>query len=238
MRPRRDPRPPRPPRVLTARLVVVSLVVGVVLAVGSVPAGVVVEKTSWISSRMRSSEVVYSFQRQFILVKSRQSFVGTMTHCDSSDMVLIEHAIGMREWREVQGVGHDPRPSFARSYLDGGAEWVVRWQVGWPLEAAYTFWWTSPLADDSFTGPLSTEQRGSVTLAALGQSTTIPYLPLWPGLLGNTLFYGLLVLTPLALLRRRKLRRRARRGLCVACGYELGAGVEACPECGLARRGS
>lgn len=77
--------------------------------------------------------------------------------------------------------------------------------------------------------------EGAWRRTVLGRNWLVPYLPLWPGLLGNTLFYAIFALIPLSLLRRRKLRRRARRGLCLACAYELGEGVAACPECGLVR---
>ena len=78
-------------------------------------------------------------------------------------------------------------------------------------------------------------ERGNWAVRAFGRDWLIPTLPLWPGLLGNTLFYGVFALTPIALLRWRKLHRRARRGLCLKCGYDPGEGVKACPECGLAR---
>ncbi|MFN3166692.1 MAG: hypothetical protein ACE37H_06465 [Phycisphaeraceae bacterium] len=38
------------------------------------------------------------------------------------------------------------------------------------------------------------------------------------------------------LLRNWKASQQAKRGLCVACGYDLRASPGACPECGLARR--
>jgi hypothetical protein len=85
---------------------------------------------------------------------------------------------------------------------------------------------------------IAPETAGVWERTAFGRDWFIPYLPLWPGLLGNTLFYAVLVLTPLVLLRWRTLRGRARRGLCVGCGYEPGEGVSACPECGLARAGA
>jgi hypothetical protein len=68
-------------------------------------------------------------------------------------------------------------------------------------------------------------------------SIGLPFLPIWPGLLANTAFYGVIVwvlwFTPGAV--RREMRRR--RGSCVGCAYDLrgaeviaGAGA-ACPEC-------
>ncbi len=61
----------------------------------------------------------------------------------------------------------------------------------------------------------------------------LPLRPIRPGFAVNTFFYAailwLLIPGPFAL--RRFLR--VRRGLCVACGYDLGhAQHDTCPECG------
>jgi hypothetical protein len=82
----------------------------------------------------------------------------------------------------------------------------------------------------------------------------LPYLPLWPGFMINTVFYALvlwlLFAAPLAL-RRRIRGRRINRGMCPKCAYDLrghphpspfpkGEGVAVCPECGaiIVRRAS
>ena len=64
----------------------------------------------------------------------------------------------------------------------------------------------------------------------------LPLLPLWPGLVGNTLFYALLWLLGFAHLRLVICNRRFRRGLCPACRYDLGFNnAPGCPECGWRR---
>lgn len=55
----------------------------------------------------------------------------------------------------------------------------------------------------------------------------------WPGLVSNTIFFGVLFLVMFILPGRAKVARRRRFGLCLACGYDL-AGLAMCPECGLA----
>ncbi|MCZ6653268.1 MAG: hypothetical protein O7D91_09610 [Planctomycetota bacterium] len=69
----------------------------------------------------------------------------------------------------------------------------------------------------------------------LARGRALPLIPIWPGIFGNTAFYSmllwLLICGPFAL--RQHIRRK--RGLCVACGYDLRhADHEACPECGAA----
>ncbi len=61
----------------------------------------------------------------------------------------------------------------------------------------------------------------------------LPLRPIWPGFALNTLFYAAVVWS--LIFGRFALRRhiRRKRGLCVACGYDLRhADHDACPECG------
>ena len=74
-------------------------------------------------------------------------------------------------------------------------------------------------------------------LAVDGWDHTGPWRILWPGLALNTLFHAAVLWLPIRgpFTLRRHIRRK--RGLCVACGYDLGhADHEACPECGAAPR--
>ena len=68
------------------------------------------------------------------------------------------------------------------------------------------------------------------------KAKVVPLRPLWPGFAINTAFYAailwLVIPGPFAL--RRHIRRK--RGLCVACGYDLRGNLSAgCPECGWRR---
>lgn len=67
----------------------------------------------------------------------------------------------------------------------------------------------------------------------LREARALPLLPIWPGLILNTLIYAaalwLLTLGPIRL--RRALR--ARKGHCPQCGYDLNnLEAQRCPECG------
>jgi hypothetical protein len=77
---------------------------------------------------------------------------------------------------------------------------------------------------------------GSATPGPAG----VPFRPIWPGFLVDTLVYAV-ALMPLwwALTVPRRFVRevgRLRRGRCIACGYDLGYDfVHGCPECGWRR---
>ncbi|MCC6321349.1 MAG: hypothetical protein IT438_07935 [Phycisphaerales bacterium] len=66
---------------------------------------------------------------------------------------------------------------------------------------------------------------------------TLPYLPIWPALLANILFYFTLFAATTAAARALTRFRRRRRGQCPRCAYDLRATPPAspCPECGTAR---
>ncbi|MEQ8845002.1 MAG: hypothetical protein RIB58_09125 [Phycisphaerales bacterium] len=230
MRRSREAKPPRCPRVITWRLVLLALVVGVVLAVGSVPVGSAVR---WLPAYSGGShdelEALYDPDAPAAYRRSGDWW-STRWHGDAGPSPSVETAILFARFINGQRVHASPLPAPAQAMLDGGAASVDFIGVGWPWRAA----WGAIASPPS--GPPGMV-RGLWHPTVFGYHLQVPYFPLWPGLLGNTLFYGALALIPLALLRWHKLRRRARRGLCLACAYELGEGVEACPECGLARAG-
>jgi hypothetical protein len=96
--------------------------------------------------------------------------------------------------------------------------------AGWPLSALQGD--SAPL----WTGGGYTYEENGLVHLPIGGGVT-PVRPIWPGLAFNTLFYAgilwLLFAAPLALRRRRRIRR----GLCPACAYPVVAG-EVCTECG------
>lgn len=79
--------------------------------------------------------------------------------------------------------------------------------------------------------PATRQPTGAVSLAK-----SMPTRVYWPGLVFNTLFFGVLFLVMFILPGRAKIARRRRLGLCLACGYDL-AGLSKCPECGRAACG-
>ncbi len=107
---------------------------------------------------------------------------------------------------------------------------VGRYRQGWPFRTLQGYQLWTPTGRSQVKG-LELHTRGSASGPV--RFFFLPLQTLWPGFAINTLFYA----TPLWLVTlgsfalRRHLRRK--RGLCVACGYDLRhADHEACPECG------
>ena len=88
------------------------------------------------------------------------------------------------------------------------------------------------------TRTLEVEAITGILARRIPQPALIPLRPIWPGFAVNTVSYALtlwLLLWSVSALRR-LIRRR--RGLCPACGYDLGhAQHDTCPECGRQQQG-
>ncbi|MFI4915037.1 MAG: hypothetical protein ACIAS6_00845 [Phycisphaerales bacterium JB060] len=235
MRPRREAKPPRRPRVITWRLVLVSLVVGVVLAVVSVGVGAALAGRPWMPTPRQTSATYFTDEQQ-IRAESHRALGFSMRNWNVLELgVVRDRQAYMAAFPNV--VQEDPRPPHVAAILEAEGGGVLDFRAGWPLLASRGHLHVVVRGVQPGTPPPSASggPPGLWMFQLFGEDWVVPYLPLWPGLLGNTLFYTLLVLTPIIFWRWQKLRRRTKRGLCVACGYELGEGVDACPECGLAR---
>jgi hypothetical protein len=87
---------------------------------------------------------------------------------------------------------------------------------------------------------LAAQQQTFASSESLADLRIIPTRPLWPGLIINTLLmsaaWWVLFTIGAAGLNALPSRSRARRGLCIHCGYDL-AGLDSptCPECGKPR---
>lgn len=114
--------------------------------------------------------------------------------------------------------------------------------AGWPMLA---FRWHADLGGASHGGiPLSSGvtilrhvENGHVQELDRWSPLRLPILPIWPGLIVNSILYGLLCGLSWNAARRSFLcvvkRVRVRRGMCGACGYVLeGLSSSVCPECG------
>jgi len=208
-------------------MLVVSVVVGMMLAVVSVPVGAVVFD-AYIMSGAGKPIVEDRWIRDHDIVTTRyQTPTGTLWLRETTAQKVDPAWI-------IQYGNHAPsRASVFESVprnllldLDGQDRSVALWLVGWPFECAYGLRRLEPpWATNSHVGVLNPKWPRL--------DFGIPYLPFWPGLFANTVIYASLALAVVTAVRFARTRRRNKRGRCVACGYELGDGIEVCPECGL-----
>ena len=125
-------------------------------------------------------------------------------------------------------LGPPPREPPARltRAVRNAPETVVVISAGWPWHAAWGM-----VASDGVPGGV-VERRGLIIVSIGAGGVAIPFLPLWPGLLGNTIFYATPILLLLTATRLHRRARRRRKNRCVACNYDLSGIAGPCPECG------
>ncbi len=103
---------------------------------------------------------------------------------------------------------------------------------GWPLRALMRTDVFLPDPDEVSAGTPVSEIPSLWTLK-IHRHVWLPYRPIWPGLLLNTLFYAAIWFAFFTGLAAVRTGRRLRRGLCPVCRYDLrGLPERACPECG------
>ncbi len=187
-------------RSMTPRLVPQSLAIGLVLAVLGVPVLAIVAEhvpASW--ERVPVNDALHveghagdhagsQAVDHVILTRRTELLVATVWFTTSEP--LAEDATTLRlAWSaEARDATEDVRPPRLRTALDGRRRTRSESQVGWPWRAAYG-------QSAQVLGPQHlTESRGQRVIGLLGRPYLVPYLPLWPGLLGNALVYGAVVL--------------------------------------------
>ena len=131
-------------------------------------------------------------------------------------------------WHATRATGDAPKEAIFVSMSNGQK---VE-SSGLPFRCVQRIEWTSQagcLID-------TVAQRGGIPYGKYGES--LPWLPEWAGLAGDTAVWGTPWLGLFVLVGRWRRIRREKRGLCPACGYAL-AGLpagSACPECVAAAR--
>lgn len=217
-------------RIVTRRVLLVSLVVGVVLAALSVPMSslMLVYAPLGAPSAVDGVEVV---DRHLLFIQIERYPTATLWMVQSAppspygDAVEVVHEFGAGVRTDI---GTLPEMS-GMAALPGGRMWVMR--AGWPMRAATTLQIVSP--QEAATGVV-----GGFTANVRGDSIVVPYIPLALGAMANTLFYAAIVFAVIASLGLVRKRRRRARGQCLACGYALDDGMSECPECGLSTQAS
>ncbi len=141
----------------------------------------------------------------------------------------MRHSAGVGKDRVTLWETYQPTPVVDFDWCDV----VIRTRVGWPALTLEGAVWRG--------GRFHRELRRDLLKypgffpKLMEAYWGLPLRPIWPGLVVNTVIYAafLWALSRLPFAVQRYVR--VRRGLCLACGYDLRHGEhEACPECGLA----
>jgi hypothetical protein len=230
-------------RIVSRGVVVKSLIVGLVLAITSVPV------TAVVASLVQHARQQQQQQRQqtqtpppapdYVWISTPESFVGFYRTGVPGGVVWSSLAMEPKPPGVVLADGYtvidaadDPRPVFARPDYPGYMRGYSYTACGWPLRAA-----EGRFVINSGPSPATSVSRHErmYEVGFAGMSAEIPLRPIWLGLVGNTFFYGAVAFVPLVAWRWRRTRRRRRKNRCVSCGYQLDSHAQEsmCPECGL-----
>lgn len=120
-------------------------------------------------------------------------------------------------------------PGWARGGVladSGPATTVLAARAGWPFRTL-----TGYATSDGRTRTTAWMLDTGIHRSAAGDTVELPLRPLPLGMAANTLIYALPIGLTIATLRAARTRRRAARGRCTACAYDL-ANLTTCPECG------
>lgn len=125
-------------------------------------------------------------------------------------------------------VMHSPHENIAETFA--GMTLFER-RAGWPFRSLRCWSGIDPDFDQGIaivpTGELS------VHVPAVGLKG-LPYIPLWPGFLANTLIYAFAGFAGVWMIRRLRMQQRIEKNECPGCGYSM-EGLKkgaSCPECG------
>lgn len=209
----------------------VSVLVGVLLCVATVPLGTALRE--WREARPGLARPLPLEQGSaYVIVDEWQRRAGRPEYA----LFIVAH-VGIMEIHPATWIQAGVPASIREPLLSHDGHYQVFW-AGWPWPAA-AGWYREDFEQHVVPGEQS--RRTSGTGEAIGLRCrldrwqnvewAIPVRPVWSGLLANV---GVFALAAMALLTtpgcwRRYVRRWE--GRCVACGYELG-GLPRCPECG------
>jgi hypothetical protein len=135
------------------------------------------------------------------------------------------------------GLSATPQPAIDIAPPGGPAPPTAAFTVaaGWPFRAFVAT--TNPRARAP-TGGFSPSELPFPSLASPPVKNpcfvprVVPYTPLWPGLIGDSVLWGSLGYVALSWVALRRRRARLRRGECPECRYRLVPTSLRCPECG------
>lgn len=159
--------------------------------------------------------------------------------------------IGRALWTKYAPAGAAPIPDIQIAGANFAGEFCIMFAeceslivnmhfecTGWPLKSL------AAVAVESLRPPevkySELEVIGGIRLNwRRGNRPLLPYLPVWRGIMVNTVFYGTMLWVLIFSWPVGRRIIRSRRGLCLWCGYDLhGTEHDRCPECGRAASGS
>jgi hypothetical protein len=128
-------------------------------------------------------------------------------------------------------------PRWVALPLDEPGRGTANIAYGWPFRCVMVAQ-TRQTAETLRGRTTTMSNRGEYTIfrSASGRGIVLAYLPIWGGLIANTLLLAAAATLILVSLGPARRRLRARRGLCPCCAYDLlGHFAPGCPECGWKR---
>lgn len=233
----------RPDRAGTSRLswrvAAVCLLVGLALSIVSVPVAAVAAQfgrayggqSEMVQSYYRAADgTAYAVLERYWFNQNRQGFRPTLMRHQQSQAVAQPGVYSVPGGGRMVTTPHfsafDPRLPVLHRPPAAGFDIVEAYSAGWPMHAAHS------IAHLQATPGAARREHGLLRFTILGKALVIPVLPIWTGLLGNTMLSGGTLLVAWWIFRGRRLAKRRARGECLACGYPLDGDMERCPECG------
>ncbi len=218
----------QPPRLIGVRHVIISVVLGVLLSLATIPLGVIAPWTADIRAMppAPARPVYWVDDDHAVLFSSRRRLGLDIPGYSFARVERLSGPQPQNHFGDIPDVSQDPRPDWSVAPYRGANEVVLARASGLPWLAAYGH------RRRSVSSAQWSSRDGLISLDAIGSRESVPFKPLWLGLLGNALFWAGVVVPGVALVSwgRRLVRRQKSR--CVTCGYSLLGITGPCPECG------